>query len=116
LMMNGEDKMLTQLISEGHTDYAYLQSWKSFLRSIRNDIRYHNVMNRRSLQTLLRNENKEGSDLFSIQNHAEYDYIMFDRTEKGDYAPGGLTVEGRRMLLEYLLFTQQKMNTSLISE
>ncbi|GAB6463071.1 hypothetical protein bcgnr5390_65280 [Bacillus luti] len=116
LMMNGEDKMLTQLISEGYTDYAYLQSWKSFLRSIRNDIRYRNVMNRRSLQTLLRNENKEDSDLFSIQNHAEYDYIMFDRTEKGDYAPGGLTVEGRRMLLEYLLFTQQKMNTSLISE
>lgn len=116
LMMNGEDKMLTQLISEGYTDYAYLQSWKSFLRSIRNDIRYRNVMNRRSLQTLLKNENKGDSDLFSIQNHAEYDYIMFDRTEKGDYAPGGLTVEGRRMLLEYLLFTQQKMNTNLISE
>ena len=73
-------------------------------------------MNRRSLQTLLRNENKEDSDLLSIQNHAEYDYIMFDRTEKGEYAPGGLTVEGRRMLLEYLLFTQQEMNTSLISE
>ena len=44
LMMNGEDKMLTQLISEGYTDYTYLQSWKSFLRSIRNDIRYRNVM------------------------------------------------------------------------
>ncbi|PEW49331.1 hypothetical protein COL27_03485 [Bacillus sp. AFS075960] len=41
---------------------------------------------------------------------------MFDRTEKGDYVPGGLTIEGRRMLLEYLLFTQQEMNTSLISE
>lgn len=116
LMMNGEDKMLTQLISEGYTDYAYLQSWKSFLRSIRNDIRYRNVMNRRSLQTLLRNENKRDSDLFSICNHVEYDYIMFDRTEKGDYAPGGLTVEGRRMLLEYLLYIQQEMNTSLISE
>ncbi|WP_038357421.1 hypothetical protein, partial [Bacillus anthracis] len=116
LMMNGEDKMLTQLISEGYTDYAYLQSWKSFLHSIRNDIRYRNVMNRRSLQTLLRNENKRDSDLFSIHNHAEYDYIMFDRTEKGDYAPGGLTVKGRRMLLEYLLFTQQEMNTILISE
>uniref|UniRef100_UPI00266FF47C hypothetical protein n=1 Tax=Acinetobacter baumannii TaxID=470 RepID=UPI00266FF47C len=51
-----------------------------------------------------------------IHNHAEYDYIMFDRTEKGDYAPGGLTVKGRRMLLEYLLFTQQEMNTILISE
>ncbi len=102
LMMNGEDKMLTQLISEGYTNYAYLQSWKSFLRSIRNDIRYRNVMNRRSLQTLLKNENKGDSDLFSIQNHTEYDYIMFDRTEKGDYAPGGLTVEGRRMLLDAL--------------
>nr|WP_241767838.1 hypothetical protein [Bacillus anthracis] len=113
LMMNGEDKMLTQLISEGYTDYAYLQSWKSFLHSIRNDIRYRNVMNRRSLQTLLRNENKRDSDLFSIHNHAEYDYIMFDRTEKGDYAPGGLTVKGRRMLLEYLLFTQQEMNRNL---
>ncbi|MED2080133.1 phosphoadenosine phosphosulfate reductase family protein, partial [Bacillus thuringiensis] len=67
LMMNGEDKMLAQLISEGYTDYAYLQSWKSFLRSIRNDIRYRNVMNRRSLQTLLKNENKGDSDLFSIQ-------------------------------------------------
>lgn len=41
---------------------------------------------------------------------------MFKRTEKGEYAPGGLTVEGIRMLLEYLLFTQQEMNTSLISE
>ncbi|MRC88288.1 phosphoadenosine phosphosulfate reductase, partial [Bacillus thuringiensis] len=68
------------------------------------------------LQTLLKNENKGDSDLFSIQNHAEYDYIMFDRTEKGDYAPGGLTVEGRRMLLEYLLFTQQKINTRLRCE
>ena len=28
-MMNGEDKMLTQLISEGYTDYAYLQSGKA---------------------------------------------------------------------------------------
>lgn len=116
LMMNGEDKMLTQLISEGYTDYAYLQSWKSFLRSIRNDIRYRNVMNRRSLQTLLRNENKGDSDLFSIHNSIENNYIMFDRTEMGDYAPGGLTVEGRRILLEYLLYTQQQMNTSLISE
>ncbi|QWI47017.1 phosphoadenosine phosphosulfate reductase family protein [Bacillus mycoides] len=116
LMMSGEDKMLAQLINEGFTEYMYLQSWKSFLRSIRNDIRYRNVMNRRSLQTLLRNENTRDSDLFSIHNHAEYDYIMFDRTEKGDYAPGGLTVEGRRMLLEYLLFTQQEMNTTLISE
>ncbi|HDR8481089.1 phosphoadenosine phosphosulfate reductase family protein [Bacillus cereus] len=116
LMMNGEDKMLTQLISEGYTDYAYLQSWKSFLQSIRNDIRYRNVMNRRSLQTLLRNENKGNSDLFSIHNSIENNYIMFDRTEMGDYAPGGLTVEGRRILLEYLLYTQQVMNTSLISE
>ncbi|MFK4316764.1 hypothetical protein ABH948_005758 [Bacillus sp. RC218] len=41
---------------------------------------------------------------------------MFERTEKGDYAPGGLTVEGRRMLLEYLLYTQDEMHTSLISE
>lgn len=41
---------------------------------------------------------------------------MFNRTEKGDYAPGGLTVEGRRMLLEYLLYTQQEMNMTLISE
>ncbi|TCJ78407.1 UNVERIFIED_ORG: HEPN domain-containing protein [Bacillus cereus] len=80
------------------------------------DIRYRNVMNRRSLQTLLRNENKGDADLFSLQNHTEYDYIMFDRTEKGDYVPGGLTIEGRRMLLEYLFFTQQEMNTSLISE
>ncbi|PEW74094.1 hypothetical protein CN424_21415 [Bacillus cereus] len=80
------------------------------------DIRYRNVMNRRSLQTLLRNENKGDADLFSLQNHTEYDYIMFDHTEKGDYVPGGLTIEGRRMLLEYLLFTQQEMNTSLISE
>jgi DNA sulfur modification protein DndC len=116
LMMNGEDKMLTQLISEGYTDYAYLQSWKSFLRSIRNDIRYRNVMSRRSLQTLLRSENMRDSDLFSVHNHIEYDYIMFGRTEKGDYAPGGLTVEGRRMLLEYLLYTQDEMHTSLISE
>lgn len=89
-MMNGEDKMLTQLISEGYTDYAYLQSWKSFLRSIRNDIRYRNVMNRRSLQTLLRNENKRDSDLFSICNHVEYDYIMFDRTEKETMHQEGL--------------------------
>ncbi|MCQ6301115.1 phosphoadenosine phosphosulfate reductase, partial [Bacillus cereus] len=79
-----------------------LQSCLSFLCSIRIDIRYLYVMIRGSLQTLLKNENNGDSDLFSIQNHAEYDYIMFDRTENGDYAPGGLTVEGRRMLLEYL--------------
>ena len=36
--------------------------------------------------------------------------------QKRRLCTGGLTVEGRRMLLEYLLYIQQEMNTSLISE
>lgn len=35
---------ISRTINEGYTEYTYLQSWKSFLRSIRNDIRYRNVM------------------------------------------------------------------------
>lgn len=115
LLMSGKDKMLEQLVSEGYTSYNLLQDWKDLLRSMRNDIRFRNIMNRKVLQRVLK-QKTEAYSIFSIEDNAEYDYLTFQRLEEQDYMPGGFTVEARKILLEYLLYVQQQIQEELISE
>ena len=57
-------------------------------------------------------------DLFHLKEELNADvyYATFRRADKTHYEPGGMTLEGRRILLEHLLFIEQRDSLSLISE
>jgi DNA sulfur modification protein DndC len=107
-----EDPMLLRYIEEGRSGYDYLLRWKQTMLDIRNDIRYREVLRRPILQKKLKQEPKD-DDLFTMS--ADY-YDSYRRVEYEVYEPGGLTQEGRRLLLEYLLYIQEETGFSLIAE
>jgi len=108
-MMNGQDKMLLRYINQkGCDEYQHLLDWKNALISMRNDIRYREAIPRRRYNTLMKESIIDGH-LF------DNDYETFQRADYPEYIPGGLTVEGRKLLLEYLLYVQQVTGFELIS-
>lgn len=125
-MVSGQDKMLTRYISNGYTDYSYLLEWKNLMLRMRNDIRYREVLPRqkynkfrKALSTrAIENGQLNLYELSEVAETEKYinDYESFDRVSYDEYAPGALTVEGRRILLEYLLFIQEKMGYSLVQD
>ncbi|PMC36270.1 hypothetical protein CJ195_15790 [Bacillus sp. UMB0899] len=125
-LISGQDKMLTRFIEKGQIDYTYLLNWKNLMLRMRNDIRYREVLPRqkynklkKSLSTKITNEDQlslyELNEVTEVEKYV-HDYESFDRANYIEYAPGALTVEGRRILLEYLLFIQKKTGYSLITE
>lgn len=56
----------------------------------------------------------EVDDYMNMKRKAEYE--NFDRAKDMEYLPGGLSVEGRRLMLEKLLFIQEGIGYDLISE
>lgn len=110
--------MLLRFIAEGH-NYDGLLEWKSLMLSMRNDIRYREVFPRQYYNRILKQQDKPTQvDLFDtdestkVENHFE----IYGRALTDSYAPGGMTLEGRRLLLEHLLFIQERDGLSLISE
>ncbi|PGT83248.1 hypothetical protein COD11_13005 [Bacillus sp. AFS040349] len=121
-MVSGQDPMLLRHIEEGKTDYKYLLDWKSLMLRMRNDIRYREVLPRQQFNKKLKELEQDRSQsnqmgLFELSENPYLDqYHSFKRATYDEYAPGALTVEGRRILLEYLLFIQEKTGYELIKD
>lgn len=120
-MVNGDDPMLKRYISEGKKEYQYLLDWKNLMLAMRNDIRYREIIPRQQFKRKMKELQEKQTaplDLFSVmdEGNAENHFLSFKRVEYQDYAPGGMTVEGRKILLEYLLYIQETTGLSLISE
>lgn len=87
--------------------------------SMRNDIRYRETLSRPNYKAMLKkNEEVEQIDLFNINETTKYtnQFETFKRIKQVNYSPGGLTFEGRKLLLEHLLFISERDNLVLISE
>lgn len=121
-LVSGKDPMLVRHIQEGKTKYQYLLDWKTLMLRMRNDIRYREVLPRQQFTKKLKelSQNREGMNqigLFELDENPYLDYYnTFKRATYDEYAPGGMTVQGRRILLEYLLFIQEQTGYQLIHE
>ncbi|MEI2356685.1 phosphoadenosine phosphosulfate reductase domain-containing protein [Mesobacillus zeae] len=117
-MVSGKDPMLTRFIAEGH-NYEGLLEWKNLMLSMRNDIRFREVFPRQYYNRISKNINgPEQVDLFDTDESTIADnyFETYQRATTDSYAPGGMTLEGRRLLLEHLLFIQERDGHALISE
>jgi DNA sulfur modification protein DndC len=122
-MVSGQDPMLVRHIEEGKSKYQYLLDWKTLMLRMRNDIRFREVLPRQQFNKKLKElaekrKKKQQVGLFELfDEHAYTDrYMTFQKAERDEYAPGAMTVEGRRILLEYLLYIQEQTNYQLIHE
>lgn len=124
-MVKAEDPMLQQLIAEGYPDYVYLLEWKKLFLRMRNDIRYREVLPRPQFKKKMRELSEtqaraEQVSLFEVSSdkteRLKHQYHSFQRVNYEEYAPGAMTFEGRKVLLEYLLYIQQQTGYTLISE
>lgn len=116
-----DDPMLIGLIEEGYKSYRYLLDWKKLHIAMRNDIRYREFKRRvkinQHLKGLKQKEIKQTNLFqFDAEQKAQNYFETYQRAESEGYDPGGFTIEARRILLEYLLYIQEKMNTQLIEE
>lgn len=116
------DPMLLGLIEEeGLTKYSYLLNWKKTHMAMRNDVRYREVKRR-----VKENNHKKRYELKKLGQHSifeleEYEYngdYYFENFQRAEsvFDPGGFTVEARKILLEYLLYVQEKVGEQLIEE
>lgn len=116
-----EDKMLKRLISEGQTNYTFLLEWKKLVIAMRNDIRYRTIRPRKIYNKILKKSNKteDQINIFHLESENEqnlHNYSIFDRVIDEGYIPGALSIEGRKILLEYLLYIQEQSGYTLIEE
>jgi len=127
------DKMLESLIEEGHTDMQLLYDWKRQLIEMRNDVRYREFERRQWRKQHQKRLQQKEEDRKQINFIGEYfdkgmkvthymllkqqaEYENFDRADDTSYDPGGLSIEGRKLMLEKLLYIQEKTGHELISE
>jgi DNA sulfur modification protein DndC len=118
-LTSGNDPMLLRYIAEGKT-YEGLLAWKNLMLAMRNDLRFREVFPRQRYKQMDRisDKNTNQIDLFDTDESTIYAnrFETYRRAEYEQYAPGGMTFEGRKILLEYLLFIQERDGHSLISE
>ncbi|MBL2347038.1 hypothetical protein ELJ07_33345, partial [Klebsiella pneumoniae] len=63
--------------------------------------------------------NNSELDIFQLCDEEYQDmhyYESFNRASDEEYIPGGISFEGRYILLEYLLYAQEKSQYTLIEE
>lgn len=116
-----DDPMLIGLIEEGKTSYSYLLDWKKAHIGMRNDVRYREVKRRVKENQHKKSHginNKGQSSIFEMEQFEYQDEYYFENFKRAntDYDPGGFTVEARKILLEYLLYVQEKVGELLIEE
>lgn len=118
-----EDPMLVQLIKDGREDYVHLLEWKKLMLRMRNDIRYREVLPRQLFKKKLKEleiKRQNGNQIGFLEEMDEHKHIhhyeTFNRASYEEYAPGAMTVMGRRILLEYLLYIQLQTGYTLIRE
>jgi DNA sulfur modification protein DndC len=116
-----DDPMLLGLIQEGMTTYSYLLDWKKTHIAMRNDVRYREVKrrvkekNHQMNYELQRQGQSTIFDLEQFEYQSDYYFENYQRAESV-FDPGGFTVQARRILLEYLLYIQEKVGEPLIEE
>lgn len=126
-----KDKMLDGLINEGHTKLAPLYEWKRQLIEMRNDVRYREFERRqwrKQHQKRLASLEQKRKQMrlteyfqkgFDVEKYMEMrkqeEYEAFDRAEDYEYLPGGFAMEGRKVMLEKLLYIQEETGFDLIS-
>lgn len=116
--ISGNDPMLLRFIEEGH-NYQGLLEWKNLMLAMRNDIRYREVFPRQQYNRFFKtNDKPEQVDLFNIHEETKNsnNFETYRRNKYETYSPGGMTFEGRRLLLEHLLYIQDRDCIPLISE
>lgn len=107
-----------RFIEEGH-NYKGLLEWKNIMLAMRNDIRYREVFPRQQYNRFFKtNDKPEQFDLFNTSDETKNNnnFETYRRNKYDSYSPGGMTFEGRRLLLEHLLFIEERDGLSLISE
>jgi DNA sulfur modification protein DndC len=128
----GKDKMLDGLINDGHKNLQYLYQWKDTLINIRNDVRYREFerrqwRNQHSKRMAEKEKEEQQVNFFSDYSanlsfeelaniKRTHDYQTFDRANDSAYDPGGLSFEGRKMMLESLLYVEKVSGYQLIGE
>lgn len=121
-MVSGQDAMLLRHINEGKIKYRALLEWKNLMLAMRNDIRFREIIPRMQFKKKMKEFEKKNSnqllDIFELDESTKYvnHFETFQRVENTTYTPGGMTLEGRRILLEYLLKIQEDTNYELITE
>jgi DNA sulfur modification protein DndC len=113
-----KDPMLLRYIAEGMA-YEGMLAWKNLMLSMRNDIRYREIFPRQDYNRYFKSvKTADQIDLFdtdeTTKNANRFD--TYRRAIYEEYAPGGLSYYGRRKLLEYLLYIQERDGHHLISE
>lgn len=117
-MVSGDDPMLLRFIEEGQ-NYQGLLEWKNIMLAMRNDIRYREVFPRQQYNRFFKaNDKPEQIDLFNTDEETKNinNFETYRRNKYDAYSPGGMTFEGRRLLLEHLLYIEERDGLSLICE
>lgn len=103
---------LQTLIDSGESEVEYLADWKAFLYNLNFDVRYREPFRKKVFKqadTVFNGFVDLFSDDISMEN-------LFDMFSDDPYAPGGYTFEFRLILLQKLLYTQQKVGYTLIEQ
>ncbi|MCA1064633.1 phosphoadenosine phosphosulfate reductase family protein (plasmid) [Rossellomorea sp. AcN35-11] len=108
-----EDPMLEILIKAGNENINYLSDWKKFLFDVKFDVRYREPLRRDIYKERLKGK---VIDLFSASDFYYNHYQRAEKGEEGAYKPGSYTFELRVMLLEKLLYAQEKSGYLLITD
>ncbi|EWG08607.1 phosphoadenosine phosphosulfate reductase family protein [Cytobacillus firmus] len=123
LMSGRRDGMLEALIEKGHKDAPYLAEWKAFLFDVANDVRYREPLRRKEYRSHLSGVDQgeyTPITIFEELDPSSHYYHTFQRAKKGnengEFRPGGFTITLRKILLEKLLYTQEKVGYTLIEE
>ncbi|MBU8908156.1 phosphoadenosine phosphosulfate reductase domain-containing protein [Desertibacillus haloalkaliphilus] len=125
-----KDKMLYQLIDEGYSDMEYLLEWKETMMQLRNDIRYREPVKRNKVKQqqkrLNHQRDNQHMDLFSsvvdtnvshyFENKKLREYDTYDRANDTEYEPGSLAIQGRKLMLQKLLYIQEVIGQTLIRD
>lgn len=107
------DKMLIERIENGDHDLIPLLAWKQLSYDVRIDIRLRESLRRieeKRFKTMSQQviANQDQLRLFNDEEE-------FHRVEQWVHAPGSITLEGRKLLLQRLLYAEQQSGHQLIS-
>ncbi|MFD1675648.1 phosphoadenosine phosphosulfate reductase family protein [Alicyclobacillus fodiniaquatilis] len=108
-----QDPMMVNLINSGNTSLIPLLAFKGLLYDIRLDIRYRQPLRRAAERNLLKQADTMVGQLNLFDDEAVDDFKM---VEGWKFEPGPISLAGRKLLLEALLYTEQASGHTLIEE
>jgi len=99
----------------------YLADWKAFLYDVTFDVRYREPLRKDVVKKAMLKLSEQQAIPQTLMDLVEEDeemrkYKSFDRAMQDQYKPGGYTFELRLMLLQKLLYVQEKVGYTLIEQ